>query len=343
MGSSGSPLNPNLPGRNVAPTRFTTVEQPLLKVSTSFTVATAVATPDSHFGHSYFSPTTDSPTVSTRASQSGTMTPISLPRLAGAASARAIEHKHVTAPPGTYQDKRPQKAGEQAQHDPHVAAQSRFRSVSSPDIQNQSLSKRSIGSLHEDVPVPPIPYHHVLPTARPPANRSQTSSPTEIIRTTRSPFPTHGYNQEAHVRSESRQGLPGGPTSALTGGQRLLSSASADSGMPTQIKVRIAYGSNYVTIVVPSNIKYQTLIDRIDAKMEKHSDCSITDGTAKLRWFDEDSYISLNDDYDIQLLLDEWRQQQFQHQKQGKPLLDLELEWHEGKAIAQKMKRIEIQ
>lgn len=339
-GGGGPPLNMNLPGRNVAPLRFPLVDAPSLKVSTSFTMATAVATPDPHYGQSYFSPITGDSPFSMRSSQLGVGTPMAMSRQGFPTHPRPMDSKHATAPPGTYQDRRSHKPGEQAQYNAHMLAQSRARSASSPDIQNQSPGKRSInGSVHDDVPVPPIP-HHVLPTGRPTINRTQTSSPTEAVRLGRPPLPTNPYSHDSHMRTESRQG-PGSGHLSHSAIQRLWTptpSIPSDPLIPTQIKVRIAYGSNYVTIVVPSNIRYQTLIDRIDAKMEKHSGCSITKGTAKLRSLDEEEdYVSLNDEDDIQMVLDEWRVRQAAHMEQGKAPPDLELEWHEGDDIKKKI------
>ena len=338
-GSGPAVIINSLPGRNVAPLRFPLADGPPLKVSTSFTMATAVATPDSHYGQSYFSPISNDSPSSMRSSQLGAMTPMGMARQGYPMHPRPMDNKHATAPPGTYQDRRPHKNGEQSHYSAQMMAQSRSRSLSSPDVHNQSPGKRSInGSIHDDVPVPPIP-HHVLPMGRPPINRTQTVSPMEAVKLGRPPYPVNAYSHDPYMRTESRQGSGPGPLS-YGAAQRMWTSTptlSTDPSIPTQIKVRIAYGSNYVTIVVPSNIRYQTLIDRIDAKMEKHSGCSITKGTAKLRSLDEDDYVSLNDEDDIQMVLDEWRLRQIEHVEHGKSPPDLELEWHEGDDIKKKI------
>lgn len=79
---------------------------------------------------------------------------------------------------------------------------------------------------------------------------------------------------------------------------------------PTQLKVRVNLDSgNYVTLVVAFNISYQSLIDRIDAKLARFTSNSIGKGMLKLQYRDEDGdYIVIQSDDDIQIAFMEWRE-----------------------------------
>lgn len=78
--------------------------------------------------------------------------------------------------------------------------------------------------------------------------------------------------------------------------------------MPTQLKLKInCDGSNSFTLVVATEVTYQTLIDRIDAKVGRFSSNSIAEGTMRLRYRDEDGdFVSIVSDDDIQLAFKEW-------------------------------------
>lgn len=80
--------------------------------------------------------------------------------------------------------------------------------------------------------------------------------------------------------------------------------------MPTQLKVKVLCDSgNYFTLVVAINISYQTLIDRIDAKLARFTSASIAKGGLKLRYRDEDGdFVSIESDDDIQIAFLEWRE-----------------------------------
>lgn len=80
--------------------------------------------------------------------------------------------------------------------------------------------------------------------------------------------------------------------------------------MPTQLKVRVNCDSgNYVTLVVAFNITYQSLIDRIDAKLARFMTSSIGQGNLKLRYRDEDGdLVTIEGDEDIQIAFMEWRE-----------------------------------
>lgn len=83
------------------------------------------------------------------------------------------------------------------------------------------------------------------------------------------------------------------------------------SSMPTQLKVKISCEGNYVKIVVAFNISYQSLIDRIDAKVGRFSANSIARGTFRLKYQDLDGdKVTIESDDDIVIAFQEWWEQQ---------------------------------
>lgn len=85
---------------------------------------------------------------------------------------------------------------------------------------------------------------------------------------------------------------------------------SAELPFPSQLKVRVnCDNGNYVTLVVAFNITYQSLIDRIDAKLARFSSSSIGKGMLKLRYRDEDGdFVTIESDDDIQIAFSDWRE-----------------------------------
>jgi cell division control protein 24 len=85
---------------------------------------------------------------------------------------------------------------------------------------------------------------------------------------------------------------------------------NSDLPLPSQLKVRVnCDNGNYVTLVVAFNITYQSLIDRIDAKLARFSSSSIGKGMLKLRYRDEDGdLITIESDDDIQIAFSDWRE-----------------------------------
>jgi cell division control protein 24 len=74
------------------------------------------------------------------------------------------------------------------------------------------------------------------------------------------------------------------------------------------VKVNCDSG-NYVTLVVAFNITYQSLIDRIDAKLARFTTSSIAKGMLRLRYRDEDGdFVTIEGDDDIQIAISEWRE-----------------------------------
>ncbi|CAK7262620.1 Guanine nucleotide exchange factor for Cdc42p [Sporothrix epigloea] len=101
-----------------------------------------------------------------------------------------------------------------------------------------------------------------------------------------------------------------GPVSPpLAGTPGLSGMGSSDLPIPMQLKVKVNYDtSNYMTLVVAFSITYQSLVDRIDAKLARFTNSSIGKGNLKLRYRDEDGdFVSIESDDDIQIAFMEWR------------------------------------
>ncbi|KXL45960.1 hypothetical protein M433DRAFT_66417 [Acidomyces richmondensis BFW] len=85
---------------------------------------------------------------------------------------------------------------------------------------------------------------------------------------------------------------------------------------PTQLKVKVhcPSASQTLTLVVPLNISYQSLRDRIDAKLQRSTNLSLGDrgpkeSQVKLKYLDEDDYVSIQSDEDVQTAFETWREQ----------------------------------
>jgi cell division control protein 24 len=65
---------------------------------------------------------------------------------------------------------------------------------------------------------------------------------------------------------------------------------------------------------VSTNITYQTLKDRIDAKLQRSTNLSLGDrgpkeSQVKLKYLDEDDFVSIQSDEDVQTAFETWREQ----------------------------------
>ncbi|KAM5383111.1 hypothetical protein ACJA88_003644 [Fusarium oxysporum] len=223
-----------------------------------------------------------------------------------------------------------------------LAAQQRNRSYSTPDINGPGMPRTRQPS-HGNIPaVPGIPQH-LHPGHNPNIGREQTGSPRNEQPTraqTNSPGAqrermhkhtgsvggsmNHFPSQPVHPRSMT----PGAGGNALrvdaaAANSRTVSPAlgtatmppnsnplSPEMPLPTQLKVRVnCEAGNYVTLVVAFNITYQSLVDRIDAKLARFTTSSISKGLLKLRYRDEDGdFVAIEGDDDIQIAFMEWRE-----------------------------------
>ncbi|EZF26215.1 hypothetical protein H112_01621 [Trichophyton rubrum D6] len=322
--------------------QFPTPTAPLT-VHTQFTPG--AISPGERNGASYFSPTGEAP-PSTRSSSQSTAFSYSRGGTPSNAWTEAEQNRY-TAPAmprsgsrdgsgnnpyynnGSRNAQRPSlppfSSNQNGQSGSQSQAQARMRSASSPDIHNGAVpdSRRYMNGGHtmqtvDNVPVPPIPPH--MANMRAPVNRSQNSSPTgntiPIRSGTQSPNlqpppsrhghahpPPVGYNYEPHAPN-------GRPLQPPTSMPQTSPFDDPDSQMPSQLKAKINFDDNYVTLVIASNILFRSLTDRVDAKLARFTDRSIGGNSARLRYRDEDGdFVTIDSDEAVQLAFMEWREQ----------------------------------
>ena len=210
----------------------------------------------------------------------------------------------------------------------------RMRSASSPDIhqvlpQNRRYVNGQSMPNGENVPnVPPIPAHVVKQMA--PISRSQNNSPTNSL-----PL----RNGATIPGAQQQYGLPQAPRPNMTNHlftydssykghmdpRQYSSSIAATSGalspplsmpssevepfMPSQLKAKVCFDDNYISIVIASNIQFRSLTDRIDAKLARFTNHSISSDSVRLRYQDEDGdFIWIDSDEAVQEALLDWRE-----------------------------------
>ena len=162
-------------------------------------------------------------------------------------------------------------------------------------------------------------------TQSPGAQRERLHQPSSSLSSQYPPGPIHSRGNtpgsqssiNAPIRvdsitANSRPVSPAAPPSSNPSASALNASFSSasDLPLPTQLKVRVNCDSgNYVTLVVAFNITYQSLIDRIDAKLARFTNSSIGKSMLKLRYQDEDGdFVTIQSDEDIQIAFGEYRE-----------------------------------
>lgn len=124
-------------------------------------------------------------------------------------------------------------------------------------------------------------------------------------------------NQRTHTpvgsRSESFSPTPPAPVQPPS---TFPTAVDPSLETPTQLKVKVncPSASQTLTLVVPLSISYQSLKDRIDAKLQRSTAMSLSDrGTGgnvvKLKYLDEDDFVSIQSDEDVQTAFETWREQ----------------------------------
>jgi len=314
------------------------VQAPALSLQTQMP---QVPSPGQRGGDSYFSPVAESP-ASSRTSQNS-MFPFPRQgtpqgtwedhnRYTAPAMARAPSRESQT-PGGTYQmngqnPQRPSLPAMASQPGPQSAnGQQRGRSYSTPDINAPNGPTRRVpnGTSVPAVPGIPAHMHPAYDSAIPRSSNNSPSNGLPVRSNTQSPSVQRErlaqqaahYNhgpQPPYVRSNTAQA-----SISTVDGRTIsppMSNAASTPGempLPTQLKVKVNCDGNYVTLVVAFNITYQSLIDRIDAKVGRFSNNAIARGTMRLRYQDEDGdFVTIESDDDIHIAFQEWRDVQTQ-------------------------------
>lgn len=302
--------NAGAPGR-MAPVRMPSKDPGL-------SIRTHPMSPSERFAESYFSPTEESP-MSSRTSTSSNMyggTPrqghFSEGGYANHAPYRSTSREQMNQqgyPSAQRQIGRPMhQASASAPSNGLITG--RNRSISSPQVND--AQRRATDNVRPPMPEGPIPPHL--------QQRMHTSSPyltslgTEDRYNTMSPAmrfansPAIGQSTSrisTPVQYQRELGTPGlGPQTPIM-----------DMPPPSQLKVKVhaAAAGQVLTLVVPGNISYQSLKDRIDAKLTRSTNISLTDrgagNTVKLKYLDEDDYVNIASDEDVQIAFETWREQ----------------------------------
>lgn len=226
--------------------------------------------------------------------------------------------------------------------DVHAAfAQSRLRSASSPDIHNPLLQPRRLQGQQPPIPdLPPFPTHVAYASS---LNRSQTSSPnvgvsgaaraaphgsnlSREMTMSRHPYEhfgrglegyqNHDFRTPQHSRTPTAGSIDGrDPRKLSPSGSNLSSSQGGDITTPSQLKVKVHCPSagSMMTLVVSTNISYQSLKDRIDAKLQRSTSLSLSGSNLKLKYLDDDDFVSIQSDEDVQTAFESWKEQQRSH------------------------------
>lgn len=344
-------------GTRIPPPRFPMGQIPSPALTLHTQLPGAAPSPAERLGASYFSPTADSP-VSTRASSSSGMhpfprqnTPVSNwqgdepHRFTAPAMSRNASRDGPPSSNG-YQTSsrtstRPSLPAMSSQGQA-AFAQNRLRSASSPDIHNHIVPGRRPPTADPsqppipDMPVPPFPHH--VAVKKLPVNRSHNNSPMDVThgmplrpatqspglqreRLTQANYISHPQHYDLGAMLSPTSVAPPSVSPAVDA--RILSPLTSPPvndhlPTPTQLKVKVSFENNYVTLVVGTNISYQSLVDRIDAKLSRFTSLAIGKGTIRLRYIDEDGdQVTIRSDEDIQIAFSDWREQQRSQLIQG--------------------------
>lgn len=242
-----------------------------------------------------------------------------------------------------------------------MMAQGRMRAASSPDIHNpNNPGRRAANSSQSGIPeVPPFPTHYAYNAAI--VNRSQNNSPSSMPPRAATQSPAMQRDRLVQQRTAvelANTDFYGGPArrdpshapmartmTPASSFERTLTPASVDSrtmspplsqtpgpqdvnpNLPTQLKVKVHCPSagSTMTLVVSTTISFQSLKDRIDAKLQRSTSVSLGAGQVKLKYLDDGDYISIQSDEDVQTAFETWKEQQRDLNPGGQQLGEIEL------------------
>lgn len=194
-------------------------------------------------------------------------------------------------------------------HSANNVSMNRMRSASSPDIHPQVQQNRKYG---ENIPAVPSIPSYVSKQMQPP-NRSQNNSPSNL------PYRPSQANNSAPRPQMGGHGYTYDPSYATARGHAPQLSqdrtaspptmSDGDGSMPSQLKAKISFEGNYVSMIISTNITFRTLTDRIDAKISRVTNNSIASGTVKLRYRDQDGdFVLIDSDEAVSEALLDWKE-----------------------------------
>ncbi|GAB7364520.1 hypothetical protein MBLNU230_g5328t1 [Neophaeotheca triangularis] len=231
----------------------------------------------------------------------------------------------------------------------NMPQQARNRSASSPDIHNSQRRQQqgaNAGAPGGAPPVPdvPLPYQNAQAAVHNPGtahliSRSQSNSPNlpqqpnpprhqpsrDSSRSyTRQPSDPYDRTAQPTPITSSRSVTPSSNTSVRTAFSPPPALPYDTDGpppqqtTPTQLRVKVNVADNKIpqilTLVVPISISYQSLKDRIEAKLQRSApSCTLSFGSnnggagqAKLKYYDEGDYVSIQSDEDVVSAFESW-------------------------------------
>jgi cell division control protein 24 len=81
-----------------------------------------------------------------------------------------------------------------------------------------------------------------------------------------------------------------------------------------------------MVLVVSTTISFQSLKDRIDAKLQRSTSVSLSAGQVKLKYLDVDNdYVNIQSDEDVQTAFETWKEQQRDLNPASQQLGEIEL------------------
>ncbi|EXJ86881.1 hypothetical protein A1O3_03835 [Capronia epimyces CBS 606.96] len=204
----------------------------------------------------------------------------------------------------------------------------RMRSASSPDVHPMVQQSRKYVSGEHAPTVPPIPAHVAKQMA--PPSRSHNSSPNNappsrggtphqqygLPSRPRPGMPNYGYTYDPSYGTDPRRPAHGPSLSHGRAFSPPVSSPSSDGDpyIPSQLKAKVCFDENYVSMIIASNIQFRSLADRIDAKLARFTNHSIASGSVRLRYRDEDGdFILIDSDEAVHEALLDWREAHAAH------------------------------
>ncbi|KAK5098311.1 Guanine nucleotide exchange factor for Cdc42p [Lithohypha guttulata] len=190
-------------------------------------------------------------------------------------------------------------------HSANNVSMNRMRSASSPDIHPQVQQNRKYG---ENIPaVPSIPSF--VSKQKTSTTRNHDGLPHRLApeSNSRPQMGGHGYTYDPSYSSASASARSAHKPQ-LSQDRITSTPMSTDSnGMPSQLKAKVRFESNYVSMIIPTNITFRTLTDRIDAKLSRVTHHSIASGSVKLRYEDQDGdYVLIDSDEAVNEALLDW-------------------------------------
>jgi cell division control protein 24 len=88
------------------------------------------------------------------------------------------------------------------------------------------------------------------------------------------------------------------------------SSFGGDNSTPKLlVKVKVPSEQSAITLQVAVDVEFQTLRDRIDAKLTRFTQQSLANGSLKLKYLYDDEFVTIQTDEDVQTAFETWHDQ----------------------------------